>query len=163
MASVTLRKLKASDLKYFSKWWRDKELIRLTSGNLKKLSDLEARRYFMSMLENEKSWQYMIQSGRKTVGHITLAARKAGWYETQIVIGEKKYWGRGIGSIAIKKLLALAGKNKISKIYLEVRPDNLRAVNTYKDCGFVAKKNKKYLNNKNLPKVLVMAWQKGRK
>ena len=159
MASVSLRKLKISDFKYFSKWWRDKELIRLTSGNLKKLSDLEARKYFLAMPENKSNWQYMIQSGKKTVGHITLATRKAGWYETQIVIGEKKYWGRGIGTLAIKELLALAGKNKIKKIYLEVRPDNLRAINAYIGCGFIPKKIKKYPNNKNLPKVLVMIWQ----
>jgi RimJ/RimL family protein N-acetyltransferase len=158
MAGVFLRKLKTSDLKYFFKWWRDKELIRVTSGNLKKLSDLEVRKYFLAMLENKNNWQYMIQYGKKTVGHITLAARKAGWYETQIVIGEKEYWSRGIGTIAIKRLLALASKNKIKKIYLEVRPDNLRAVNAYKDCGFIAKKIRKYPDNKNLPKVLVMVW-----
>lgn len=158
MSLITLRKLKISDLKYFAKWWRDKDLIKLTSGNFKMLSDPEVHRYFLAMMENKKDWHYMIEYGRKTVGHITLADRKSGWHETQIVIGDKKYWGRGIGTAAIKKLLALAKKNKITKIFLEVRPDNLRAINTYKDCGFVAKRIKKYPDNKNLPELLVMVW-----
>ncbi len=156
MAVIHLRKLKASDIKYFFKWWRDRGLISVTSGNFKILSDFEVRKYFLDMLEDKKNWQFMIEYGKKTVGHITLAARKGGWYETQIVIGEKKYWGRGIGTTAIKILLTKAKRKKIGKIYLEVRPDNLQAVNTYKDCGFVAKKIKKYPNNKNLPEVLVM-------
>ena len=160
MILISLRKLKKSDLKYFSKWWQDKDLISLTSGNFKKLSAPEIQKYFLAMLKDKKSWHYMIEYGKKTVGHITLAARKSGWYETQVVIGEKKYWGRGIGTAAIKKLLLLAGRRKIRKIYLEVRPDNLRAVNAYKDCGFVAKRIKKYPDNKNLPEVLIMALKK---
>lgn len=159
MADVSLRKLKNSDLKYFAKWWRDKELIRFTSGDNKKLSDSKVREFFLAMLENKNNWQYMIQYGKKIVGHVTLAVRKAGWYETQIVIGEKNYWGRGIGTMAIKKLLVLAAKDKIEKIYLEVRPDNLRAINTYKDCGFIVKETKKYPDNKKLPEVLVMVLQ----
>ncbi|MFH1564651.1 MAG: hypothetical protein ABIC82_02250 [bacterium] len=30
--NIKLRKIKKSDLRYFLKWWKDKHLIKLTSG-----------------------------------------------------------------------------------------------------------------------------------
>jgi hypothetical protein len=34
MSLIKLRKVKKSDIAFFSKWWRDEELINLTSGDL---------------------------------------------------------------------------------------------------------------------------------
>jgi len=93
---------------------------------------------------------------REIIGHISLVKRRNDWHETQIVIGEKKYWSKGLGSSAIKTLIRKAKKNGISNIYLEVRPTNLRAIRAYEQCGFQKVKIVKYPKNKYLPETLRM-------
>ncbi|MDP3729756.1 MAG: GNAT family N-acetyltransferase [bacterium] len=153
---VTLRKIKLTDKRYFAKWWRDKALLELTSGILKPISDKEIEEYFLTMLKNKDDHDFMITLNKKVIGHISLVKRKNNWHETQIVIGEKKYWGKSYGSEAIKLLIRRAKRLKISKIYLEVRPTNIRAIRAYERCGFQNVKTILYPKNKYLPKTLRM-------
>lgn len=98
----------------------------------------------------------MIIANKKTIGHISLVKRRNNWYETQIVIGEKQYWNKRYGSGVIKQLLKKAVSKNISKIYLEVRPNNLRAICAYQKCGFKEIRLIKYPKNKYLPETLRM-------
>lgn len=154
---LKLRKIKISDKKYFAKWWRDKELLKLTSGILKRIADEKVNEYFQKMLADKNNLHYMILAGRKVIGYIALQKRKLGWHETQIVIGEKNYQGKGYGTKAIKLLINKARRINLKKIYLEVRPDNVRAIRAYEKCGFKKAGIKKYPKNKNLPQTLKMA------
>ena len=156
MKKILLRKIKLSDKKYFAKWWRDKELLKLTSGILKRISDEEMEKYFSAILHNKENRHFIIESNRNAIGHISLVKRKNGWYETQIIIGEKKYWNKKYGTGAIQLLIKKAKKLRISKIYLEVRQDNIRAITAYEKCGFEKSGIKKYPKNKHLPETLVM-------
>ena len=156
MIRIYLRKIKPVDKKYFSVWWRDKELLKLTSGVLRRISDREIEKYFKLMMDNRKDRHFMITADKKAIGHISLSTRKNNWHETQIVMGDKKYWGKGYGTKAIKLLIKKAKKFGISKIYLEVRPDNIRAIKAYKKSGFVKSRTKKYFDNKYLLETLVM-------
>lgn len=156
MHRITLRKIRPSDRKYFAKWWRDEDLLKLTSGNLRKILDKEVDKYFLAMINNQVDYHFMIILNKKVIGHISLVKRKNNWHETQIIIGEKKYWGEGYGTEAIKQLIKKAKLKRIAKIYLEVRSDNLRAIRAYKKCGFIEKKIIKYPKNKFLPKTLKM-------
>ncbi|HDH03895.1 MAG TPA: GNAT family N-acetyltransferase [Candidatus Campbellbacteria bacterium] len=156
MRKVILNKVKITDQKYFSKWWRDKELLQLTSGILKRISEREVDKYFQNILKSKKDYHFMIALDKKTIGHISLVKRKNNWHETQIVIGGKKYWGKGYGSEAIKLLIQKAKRLKISKIYLEVRPTNTRAIRAYEHCGFHRIKIMRYPKNKYLPETLRM-------
>jgi RimJ/RimL family protein N-acetyltransferase len=159
MSKITLRKIKSTDKKYFARWWRDKELLKLTSGILKLISDKEVEKYFLAMMKNRVDLHFMIVLNKKNIGHIALAKRKSGWYETQIVIGEKQYQGKGYGTKAIQLLLKKTKKLGILKIYLEVRPDNTRAITAYENSGFVKTKIKKYPKNKYLLQTLRMEFR----
>ena len=153
---IKIRKIKISDKKYFAKWWRDKELLKLTSGILKRITDKEVTKYFLKMLTDKNDFHYVILAGSKVIGHIALQKRKNGWYETQIVIGDKKHWGEGYGTEAIKLLINKANRANLKKIYLEVRPDNIRAIKAYEKCGFKKAGIKKYPKNKYLPQTIKM-------
>lgn len=153
---LRLRKVKLSDKKYFAKWWRDKALLKVTSGNLKQLTNKEVDHYFSEILKEQNGFHYIITVDRKVIGHISLQSRKNDWYETQIVIGDKKQQSKGYGTKAIKQLLGKAKKLRIKKVYLEVRPTNLRAINVYESCGFVKSKIKKYTGNRYLKQTIVM-------
>ncbi|MGB9609233.1 MAG: GNAT family N-acetyltransferase [Minisyncoccia bacterium] len=156
MNKISLRKIKLSDKKYFAKWWRDKDLLKLTSGVLNPISDKKVEEYFLAMIKTVTDYHFMILFNKKVIGHIALVKRKGSWYETQIVIGEKQYWGKGYGTKAIQLLLKKAKKLGISKIYLEVRPNNTRAITAYEKSGFVKIGIKKYPKNKHLLQTLRM-------
>ena len=156
MVKISLRKIKRDDKNYFAKWWRDKELLKLTSGILKRISNQEVDTYFQKILHNKKDYHFTIVANGKTIGHTSLAKRQNNWYETQIIIGEKKYWGRGYGLEAIKSLIRKVNRFGISKIYLEVRPTNSRAIRAYEQCGFQKMKIMKYPKNKYLPETMKM-------
>lgn len=136
MTNVSLRAVKKTDERYFSRWWNDMTLRSLTSGARKKLTVKEIEAYFSALRADVLSRHFMIVVGRKTVGHVSLAHRPRGWYETQIVIGEKDYWNRGVGTAAIMRLLKKADREGMHKIYLEVRPKNARAIAAYEKAGF---------------------------
>jgi len=153
---ISLKKLKLPDIKYFFHWWRNKDLLKLTSGRLKRISDQEVRKSFEKMINNKKDSHYLITLNNKVIGHIALTSKHSGWFEVQIIIGSKKYWDKGYGTRAIKQLLRKAKKNGINKIYLEVRPTNIRAIRVYEKCGFQEAGIKKYPKNKYLPEILKM-------
>lgn len=156
MSRISLRKIRPSDKKYFAKWWRDKGLLKLTSGILKPISDKEVSKYFSKILNSKNDYHFLITLNEKAIGHISLSKRKNNWYETQIIIGDKNYWDKGYGSGAISLLLNKAKQLGIKKIYLEVRPDNMRAIRAYEKGGFIRTKIKKYPMNKYLSEVLIM-------
>jgi len=54
-----------------------------------------------------------------------------------IYIAEPEYRGRGIGEKTIRHLINAAFKDLgLSRVYLNVRKNNERAINCYKKCGF---------------------------
>lgn len=156
MPKIALRKIKTTDKEYFACWWKDKDLLKLTSGILRRISDEEVDKYFQNILKNKKDRHFIITLNERTIGHISLAKRRNGWHETQIIIGYKKYWGKGYGSKAIELLIRKAKRLGISKIYLEVRPTNIRTIHVYEHCGFQKVKIIRYPKNKYLPKTLRM-------
>lgn len=160
MLKLFLRKIKKTDKKYFAKWWRDKGLLKLTSGVLDLISDKEVEKYFLNILNNKTNYDFIITLNKKAIGHISLVKRSNKWHETQIVIGEKKYWNKGCGTKAIQILIKKVGRLGISKIFLEVRPTNLRAIKAYEKCGFVKAGIKKYPKNKYLPETLRMEFKR---
>lgn len=159
MLRLSLRRLKFFDIRYFLKWWRYKNLLRLTSGRLNRISNEKVKEYFGKMISSKNDYHYLILLGKKAIGHVSLMKRKNNWYETQIVIGEKNYWNKGYGTKAIRLLIKKAKRLEIAKIYLEVRPNNVRAIKVYKKCGFQKIGIKNYPDNKYLPKTLKMIYE----
>ena len=160
MKKISLRKIKLSDKRFFAKWWRNKELLKLTSGALKRISDKEMEKYFSAIFHSKENHHFIMELYRNAIGHISLVKRKNSWFETQIIIGEKKYWNKNYGAEAIQLLIEKAKKFGISKIYLEVRPNNTRAIMAYEKCGFEKSRIKKYPRNKYLPETLRMELRK---
>ena len=158
MDKINLRKIRPGDIGYFQKWWRDKDLIALTSGDLKPITDREIEKYSRDMIVNKANHHFMIDLDKQTIGHISLSKKRNDNYETQIVIGSKKYWGKGYGSKAIKLLLGKAKKLGINKIYLEVRPENARAIVAYEKVGFKQRGIKRYPKNPHQPETLRMVY-----
>jgi RimJ/RimL family protein N-acetyltransferase len=153
MNKVSLRKLRHSDEALFYRWWNDLALRPLTSGAKGRVSKEEVKKYFLEMMRTE--FHFMIVVDKKAIGHISLQRRPRGWHETQIVIGEKRFWNKGYGTAAIMRLMRKAAHVGINKIYLEVRPENARAIVAYEKCGFVKSKTVKH-DSATLPETIRM-------
>jgi RimJ/RimL family protein N-acetyltransferase len=109
------------------------------------------------MFENDRDHHFIILLRKKPIGHIALAYQ-GDWYELNIVIGEKRFWGKGYGTEAIRQILKKAKRLRISKIFLEVRPTNQRAIHSYLNSGFKKARVIKYPKNPNLPETVRMEW-----
>jgi len=158
---IKLRKIKKINLPYFLKWWKDKELVSLTSGIYEK-SDAVLAGYFFEMIKSGPDKHYLIiLDNKKPIGNLSLTHINKKIFEGHIVIGEKRYRGKGFGREAIRLSLQIAF-NKLGYrcAYLEVRPDNERAIKTYKALGFEERGLKKYPKNKFQPVVLKMSLDK---
>lgn len=51
-------------------------------------------------------------------------------------IGEKKYWGQGLGKKIMEKIISEARALGLKQLYLQVNSNNQRAINLYKREGF---------------------------
>lgn len=133
-------------------------MLKVTSGDRRKITDQEVDEYFSDVLSGQKGgqYQYMITADGIAIGHIALSRRSGGWHETMIVIGEKDRQGKGYGARAIRQLLKKARRTGIRKVYLEVRPDNMKAIRAYEACGFRKVKVIKYPKSRYLPQTIRM-------
>lgn len=61
--------------------------------------------------------------------------KKAGEYFGYI--GDKNFWGMGIGANMIKHIIEFAKTKQLSKIYLKVSRNNTRAIHLYEKQGFI--------------------------
>jgi RimJ/RimL family protein N-acetyltransferase len=58
--------------------------------------------------------------------------------ELGITIGNKNYWGKGYGRLAIEEMLEIGFKEFVlEKIWLRVDCDNIKAIKSYEKCGFI--------------------------
>ena len=140
---IKLREVTLKDWELFLKWWKDDELIQLTSG-IKETSDDVLFGYFKQLVNSPKDHHFIILCGKKAIGHVALSHKSKDISEIHIIIGEATYRGKGLGTEAIKKAAKLAfDELGYNRIILEVRPDNRRAIQAYEKSGFVKVKLKK--------------------
>ncbi len=74
-----------------------------------------------------------------TVGSVTSSRRQRIAHHAELALSVKKaYWGLGIGSCMMQKIINFSRSNNITEIlHLGVKADNLAAINLYKKMGFV--------------------------
>lgn len=121
------------------------------------INDLIVSRYLsrpdiINTFEDEKKWfkkavksndaatfSVVVKRGGKTIGNTSLMKidKVNGNAELGIMIGDKKYWGRGYGTEATKLMLDF-GFNilRLHQIYLKVVAFNKRALKAYRKAGF---------------------------
>lgn len=98
----------------------DMDIINRMYAYLSKIGEL----YFIEVYE-ENHW--------KTIGDATLSE-----INMPIVIGDEKYWGKGIGKRVISKLIERAKEIKFKRIFIPViYTYNERSQNLFKAMGFV--------------------------
>lgn len=131
-------------------WLNDPEIKKLT--NTPHFSKEEQLKWFKELpyLDNYKIWGVVI--GKIPVGVFGIKNIKKNSGEYFGYIGNKEYWGMGIGYEALKIIIQKAEKEfSLQSLYLFVIKSNIRAINLYKKSGFEIEKS----GNKNQIKMVL--------
>lgn len=140
---IEYKPITIEDIKFRIKWLNDPEVNFGLGTIVRKGTDEEFHQnWFKGYFEDEKEGKrkiFMIFADGKAIGQVGLLDinkydENADLY---IVIGEKDYWGKGIGEMAINFIHDYAKRELgLHKIVLNVHARNERAVNLYKKVGY---------------------------
>ena len=118
----------------------------IVKGNLKYLNDIVAieNSIFLqpwSRIHFEKDLQHSAGYSRFFIEHNQCSAYLFGYsldneFHLNNIAVNKKQQNRGIASLLVRDLLKYCKKKKINKILLEVRCDNVIAINLYEKFNF---------------------------
>ncbi len=138
--AITFRKLEEKDLPDRVSWFNKKEINQYLSSEARLGTTLEKQKeWFDRYIKNSDRKMFVIESDGRLVGNVGLTDISetdcnAGLF---IVIGEKEYWGKGIGEQAIHFILDFAfNQLNLHKVWLYVCDANIGAINLYEKCGF---------------------------
>lgn len=141
-SKVRLRKMTKDDQELYHKWRNDLEVMRSTNPNLDVYS-MDATQEFVEHVilgsHTAKSYIMVEKENEIPVGIVSLINidyknRNA---ECIIDIGEKEYWGKGLGSEGLKLLLDYVFyEMNLHRVSLRVFSFNERAIRLYSKIGF---------------------------
>ena len=137
---IYLRPLELKDADVSYKWRNDPEVWSYTKFVLKNPITAEVEKQWLLNkldLTNEKRFAICVKNTKEYIGNIQLLDIENETAEFHLFIGEKKYWGKGIGYNASLMLLKYAFYNlNLKHVFLEVHAENLAAYSIYKKVGF---------------------------
>jgi RimJ/RimL family protein N-acetyltransferase len=118
-------------------WLNDPEIKHLTSTP--DFSKEDQQNWFSGLEKNDSYWVQGIQYDNKIIGVAGLKkidpSKKTAEYFGYI--GEKEYWGKGLSKDLFKLIFKIAKDQfALESLYLNVVPDNIRAVKSYEKAGF---------------------------
>ena len=140
MINIYLRPLKEEDALTSYKWRNDTEVWQLTGSrpDMVVTSEIE-KNWIRKVLRDPTSRRFAIciAESDEYIGNVQLTSITEEEAEFHIFIGEKKYWGKGIGYQATEKIIGFARKNmSLKSIYLYVKALNKAAIMIYEKVGF---------------------------
>jgi RimJ/RimL family protein N-acetyltransferase len=121
------------------KWFKDIEVVRYFSVAKRVLSfkNIEELKSFSRERKTTILFGMYTNRSNKLIGYTILTDFKDKRCEFGITIGNKKYWGKGIGLEATKLMVEYAfHKLKLEKVYLTTSEFNKNAIKVYKKVGF---------------------------
>ena len=150
-----LIKLKKLNLKEninnkYRKWMNDSEVQKFTEQKYKKhsLKDIKdfvkeknnSKDEFLYGIFLKKNFEYL-HIGNIKMGPINWVHRTA---DISYFIGEKKLWGKGFATVAIKEIISIAKKKRLKKLQAGAAKSNVGSNNVLIKNGFKVKNKKKF-------------------
>ena len=130
---VALRRPHPNDLPSVVRWYRDREIARLTRYQARPMSQGEVERFFQLRMLAPDALAYSIVElpDWRLIGFTTFSSLDGdnGSVLFHITIGERDAWGRGLGTEATELMLAHAFERLgLHRVGLSVFSYNLRAI-----------------------------------
>lgn len=142
--SIYLRELTREDIKTINLWRNDKELVDQLGANFHFVNLETDEQWFEQYMKNRANQVRMAIIEEKTnqfMGVVYLLdlnfINRTGLY-AGLLIGERKYQGKGIGTLATLKMLEHAFDDlNLNRVYGYWLEENERSISVSKKCGFV--------------------------
>ncbi|SMC24005.1 Protein N-acetyltransferase, RimJ/RimL family [Clostridium acidisoli DSM 12555] len=144
---IKIRSVIQEDIVYLFSWWIDKEVYRNDPKpmpcNSKEVLQ-ECKSYcetFECEIVNNSRYEYFMIVNREDypIGFVNFfdVNKEKGDGELGVIIGDKRYWNKGIASLAVSKVKKiLFNRPEINRIHIETAEGNLAARKLFKKLGF---------------------------
>ena len=127
------------DKRFFEKsrlWLEDEEVNRLTdTGELP--SEPDRLKWFESLPSKRDYLIWGVAYEKEPIGACGLKSIQGSKAEYWGYIGEKSYWGKGLGSSMLKGVEQKAKELNLDELYLTVLVENNRAIGLYRKNGYL--------------------------
>ncbi len=138
---VALRRPQPTDLPAVTRWYRDREIARLTRYQTRPMTDADVERFFQLRMLSPDALAYCIVElpTWRLIGFTTFSSLDGdnGSVLFHITIGERDAWGRGLGTEATRLMLGHAFERLgLHRVGLSVFAFNGRAIRSYEKVGF---------------------------
>jgi len=159
---VVLRRVKPKEIIKCVKWFKDKDVNRHLREDRSDMTEKKELAWLRKAKKSKNEFQmgiYYKEDGKEVyVGNTGLNKIdwKHGTTEFGIIIGDKRYWDRGIGTETLKLMVDFGFKVlKLNSIHLMVDERNKRAQRCYERVGF---KYAGKLRNHSVAKGKLINW-----
>lgn len=123
-------------------WANDQDVTHFMVTGLKPSIKEHMEKLFTDTINNDKELVFTIvdKQSDKAVGFVGLyqinpQVRSA---EFRIIIGDRSFWGKGIGTECTKFIIKYAFESlNLNKVWLGVNDENIGAIKSYQKSGFV--------------------------
>ena len=142
---ILLRKMEESDVEIWSSWFNDSAVLKYSRHRSLKTSPKKQLAIMNSIHTDPSKVQFICELNGVPVGVISLIfsdfIRSA---EISVIIGEKKSWGKGIASDAIKTIMIYCEKfHGVNNFYAGCDHRNVGSIKAFQKCGFQIEKIEK--------------------
>ena len=139
---ITLRALSRTDVFPFYNWINDDEVIKYSLSLFDKINtEKEIENWFTELINDKKNINLgiFLKSTNELIGYAGICdiseTNKSGEY--YIFIGEKKLWGKGIGTEVSEQILKIGFIDfKLNRIMLTVSEPNIGGLKAYEKVGY---------------------------
>ena len=139
-ADIYIRPLEISDAEVSFRWRNDEEVWRLTQNRPKDQVTAEMELEWIRKVlvrTNEMRFAICLTETNEYIGNVQLTDINSYQAQFHIFIGNKQYWGKGIGAIATRKMINYGfDELKLQSVYLFVNEENVPAIKAYEKAGF---------------------------
>lgn len=140
---IELKPLRKEDVTPFYSWLNEEDVIKYSMSVFQRLSSKEEiKQWFDHLFEEKNTYNIGIylSATNELVGYAGISGistmNKSGEYF--IFIGDKKQWGKGIGTQVTKQVVAYGFEQlQLNRIMLTVSQPNIGGVKAYENAGFI--------------------------
>ena len=124
----------------FVDWYANEEVVRYSNNQYQKFSYDGQCSYVESCLQNDDINLYGIFDDNSHIGNIVISGLTSLHKRAELtyVIGETKYWGKGVASLAIADMIKIANEEyDLNKLYAGIASGNIGSGKVLEKNGFV--------------------------
>jgi len=137
---LSTRILREKDIrKEYIEWFADEDVIRFSDNQYRKFTLHNVKDYVKNCLSDSNIDLLGIFDNKKHIGNILIRGLDSVHKRAEIsyVVGNKSYWGRGVGSFAVNEIIYKAKNDyKLNKLFAGIAEGNIGSIKVLEKNGF---------------------------